>query len=249
MPPAKQPGRWILPTTVASDARSNVFCFPYAGGGASFYRGWAAFAPPRIALVPVQLPGREERFTERTFDRMADLVAAAAEHLQPFLAHPYALLGHSMGAIVCYELAHALRERGAPLPVHLFVSGAPAPHLARTIPTVYDVPEPRFLDEVRGYGGLNEEVLQSRELMDLLIPRLRADLAVTGTYEYAGRPPLPFPITAFGGLADQTVAPELVDEWREHTTAAFRCRLFPGGHFFIAESAREIVSEIAGELG
>ncbi len=251
MPPPeiqKPAGRWVSPANLATGARPNLFCLPFAGGGASFYRAWATFAPPSIAICPVQLPGREERSRERPFDRMADLVAAAADNLLPHLGHRYALFGHSMGALVCYELAQALRDRGAPLPVHLFVSGSPPPHIAEKVPPVYHLPEEQLFEEVRSYGGLPDEVMQSRELLDLLVPRLRADLAVTGTYVHTVRPPLPFPITALGGMSDHVVSTEAIEAWQEYTVSRFRSELFPGGHFFLTEHARRIVAELAAAL-
>jgi medium-chain acyl-[acyl-carrier-protein] hydrolase len=236
--------RW-LPAPVTSTVRGVVFCLPFAGGGASFYRAWAPFAPPSIALCPVQLPGREERLLERPFDRMSTVVEAAAGELEPFLPERYVLFGHSMGAMICYELVHALRERGAPPPLHLFVSGAPAPHRTSEIAPIYDLPEERFLAALGRYGGLPDEVLRSRELLDLLIPRLRADLAVTGTYVYRDRPPLVCPITAFGGDADVTVSTSAVEAWCEHTIRAFSSEIFPGGHFFLSGVERRILARIS----
>jgi surfactin synthase thioesterase subunit len=240
--------RWLAYTTVAADHRTNVFCFPFAGGGASFYRAWGQFTPPSIALCPLQPPGREERFMETPLDSMASLVLAAAGALTPHLSRPYALFGHSMGALACFEIVRLLEARGAPLPVHLFVSGAPAPQLASLIAPVYDLPREQLLQAVQRYGGLPEEVLRSTELLDMLVPRLRADFAVTGTYAYVGRPPLHLPITAFTGEDDQIVTPSIVDGWREQTASAFRIERFDGGHFFLARHAREIVLKVAGSL-
>jgi surfactin synthase thioesterase subunit len=241
--------RWLAFARFAEGGgRTNVFCFPFAGGGASFYRAWLPSSPPSIALCPLQPPGREERFGEKSFDTMESLVLDATEALLPHLEQPFALFGHSLGAMACFEIAHALRERGAPMPVHLFVSGAPAPHLAHLIPSLYELPDERFLEGVKRYGGLPDEVLASRELLALLISRLRADFRISGTYRYSGRPPLAVPITAFAGEDDDIVTPPLVAPWQDHTTAPFRFETFPGGHFFIATHAREIVLKVARAL-
>lgn len=239
--------RWLA-FPPALGGQGAVFCLPFAGGGASFYRAWGKLVPPSIALCPVQLPGREERLFEPTFDRMQPLVDAAATALLPFLPIRYVLFGHSMGALVAYELAQTLRDRGAPLPLHLFVSGAPAPHRAEELEPIYGLPEEQFLAALTRYGGLPDEVLRSRELLDLLLPRLRADLAVTGTYTYTARPPLTCPITAFGGDADPNVPRDTVDAWREHTLGAFDSELFPGGHFFVSAVAPHVVARIAAAL-
>jgi surfactin synthase thioesterase subunit len=239
--------RWLSYTNVATDGRTNVFCLPFAGGGASFYRAWMRWTAS-IALCPMQPPGREERFVETPFDSMEPFVRAATDALLPHLSHEYALFGHSMGALVSFEIMRALRERGAPLPVHLFVSGAPAPQLASAIPPIFDLPVKTFLEGVQRYGGVPDEVLQSRELLDLLIPRLRADLAVTGTYVYAPQPPFDVPMTAFAGINDDIVPPSLIEGWRAQTAGAFHFERFAGRHFFIADHAREIVLKLATAL-
>jgi medium-chain acyl-[acyl-carrier-protein] hydrolase len=240
--------RWLSFPPALGAGQGVAFCLPFAGGGASFYRAWAQFVPPSIALCPVQLPGREERLFEQPFDRLQPLVAAAADELLPFLPNRYVLFGHSMGALVSYELAQALRDRGAPLPLHLFVSGAPAPHRAGESEPIYALPEDQFLAALARYGGLPEEVLRSRELLNLLLPRLRADLAVTGTYTYTARPPLDCPITAFGGSDDPAVPRDTLEAWGEHTLGAFEAELFPGGHFFVNAIARHVVTRIAAAL-
>ncbi|HEU4889422.1 MAG TPA: alpha/beta fold hydrolase [Thermoanaerobaculia bacterium] len=238
--------RWLSFFDGAPNGHPLVFCLPFAGGGASFYHPWAQLAPKSFSMIAVQPPGREDRLFERSFERMPDLVAATADALIPFLHSPYALFGHSMGGMLAYELAQELRRRNAPLPMHLFVSGAPAPHVAGQIPPIYHLPEPQLLDEIRRrYRGLPDEVLQSRELLDLLLPRLRADLAVTGTYVYRDSPPLTCPITAFGGEDDETVTPAMIAAWREHTVTSFRSEMFPGGHFFVSNVASRIIAALA----
>lgn len=237
--------RWLSFGGDAYAGRTNVFCFPFAGGGASFYRPWTRLASSRFTIVPVQPPGREERLFDPSYEQMEPFVEAAAEALLPLLRTPYALFGHSMGGMIAYELLQELGRRGAPPPVHLFVSGAPAPHLARRIPAIFHLPEPELIDELRRrYRDLPAEVLQSRELLDLLLPRLRADLSVTGTYVYRERPPLSCPITAFGGSADPTVTPDMIEAWCEHTVSTFRTEIFPGGHFFPTDFASRILFTI-----
>jgi medium-chain acyl-[acyl-carrier-protein] hydrolase len=239
--------RWLSFANVSAGARVNVFCFPFAGGGASFFRARVTLAPPNIALCGVQLPGREERMGERPFERMPDLVQAALEMLLPELEHPFAFFGHSMGALVAYELAHALRERGGPLPRHLFLSGSRAAHIEDLTP-VHELPEEQFVTAIRRFGGLPDEVLQSRELLRSLLPRMRADLAVTGTYVYPPRPPLPCPITAFGGSDDEVVSVADLEAWCNHTTGGFHCEVFPGGHFFLVDQAAALMSRVGEAL-
>jgi medium-chain acyl-[acyl-carrier-protein] hydrolase len=238
--------RWVSP--LPNDSRPAILCFPYGGGGASLYRGWSGFTPASIAICPVQLPGREDRFGEPLFLHMTELVTAAADAIAPLLRTPYAFFGHSLGGMIAYELTHELMRRGAPLPMHLFVSATVAPQLASTIAPIYQLPKEDFLREVQRYQGLPAEVVEHPELLDLLLPRLRADLTVTGTYQYVERPPLTIPITAFSGMADDIILPAAVEGWREQTVTTFRHESFPGGHFFIAEHARAIVSIVARAL-
>lgn len=236
--------RWLHFGT-GPNGRMPVFCFPFAGGGAYFYRPWVRSAPSSIAIVPVQPPGRDERMMERPFERMRDIVGAAADQIVPLLRGPYALFGHSMGGMMAYELAQEIRRRNAPSPRHLFVSGAPAPHRAAEIPAIYDLPDDELIAEIqRRYLGLPKEVLESAELLNLLLPRFRADLAVTGTYAYQPAPPLNCPITAFGGETDETVTPDMVEAWREHTVATFRFEIFAGGHFFVSDSSDRILAAL-----
>jgi medium-chain acyl-[acyl-carrier-protein] hydrolase len=245
----KDRDRWLSFGSDAQGGRTNLFCFPFAGGGASFYRPWARLASNRFAIVPVQLPGREERLFDSSFEQMGPLVDAAADALLPFLRTPYALFGHSMGGMIAYELLQELDRRSAPSPMHLFVSGAPAPHLAAQIPAIYHLPEPELINEIRlRYQGLPAEVLHSRELLDLLLPRLRADLSVTGRYIYRDRPPVSCPITAFGGCDDPTVTPPMIEGWREHTASTFRVEIFPGGHFFPNDFAARMLFTIGEHL-
>jgi medium-chain acyl-[acyl-carrier-protein] hydrolase len=244
----RERNRWVATPNMAAGQPVNVFCFPFAGGGASFYRAWARHAPPSLTLCPIQPPGREERMAEPPLDKMGDFVQAALEGLAPYLSHPFALFGHSMGAMVSWELAQALRARGGPQPVHLFVSGAPAPHLASLLPRIDNLPHDRFIEAVRRLGGLPEEVLSSTELLEFLIPRFRADLAVTGTHVYREHPPLTCPITAFAGDRDELVGPATVEAWREYTLAAFRCEIFSGGHFFLNDFAQQIIARLASAV-
>jgi medium-chain acyl-[acyl-carrier-protein] hydrolase len=239
--------RWLAFADVSAGERVNVFCFSFAGGGASFFRGRVALAPRNITLCGVQYPGREERMAERPYTSLPELIAAAADALLPHLDTPFALFGHSMGALVAYELAQELRERRAPLPRHLFVSGTPAPHIGDD-PPVYNLPEEEFITAVRRFGGLPPEVLQSPELLRLLLPRMRADLTVTGTYQGPKHPPLSCPITAFTGRDDAIVSVADVDAWRDYTTAAFRLEVFDGGHFFITEYAGTMFARIGQAL-
>jgi medium-chain acyl-[acyl-carrier-protein] hydrolase len=229
------PAAWF--PNVATSAAPRLFCFPHAGGGAGqplALSGWTA--------VPVRLPGRESRLAEAPFERMGPLVAALAGQIDGYLDQPFAFFGHSMGAVVAFELARELRRRSRPLPRVLIASGARAPQFRR-----HHVPPPAlsreaFVEELRRLEGIPAEVLGDAALMRALLPALETDAALFRNYIYTEASPLPIPVRAYGGRDDPNVRREHLDGWREQTTASFAVRVFPGGHFY-PTTARELFLE------
>jgi medium-chain acyl-[acyl-carrier-protein] hydrolase len=226
----------------------RLLCFPHAGGGASSFRAWAGLLPAEIEVCAVQPPGREERIREAPIASLPLLIDALVEHTAAVRAAPYALFGHSLGALVAFELARALRRRGQALPLHLFVSGSPAPHLRDTDPLVAG-DDAELLARLRRHRGTPTEILEHPELMELILPTLRADLALLEVYRYANEPPLELPITAFGGHDDPDVSEAALRAWREHTRGRFAYSGFPGGHFFVRSARAAVLSAIESELG
>lgn len=238
-PPAE---RWLAYREPNPRARLRLFCFPYAGGGASVYRGWAASLPGDVEVCPVQLPGRESRLRETPFTHWRPLVDALAEVLPPYFEMPFVFFGHSMGALLAFELARSLRRMGGPLPLHLFVSGRRAPEVPAREEPIHQLPEAQFIERLRELNGTPEEVLQHAELMRLLLPILRADFGVNETYEFREEEPFDFGISAFGGLGDVDVTRDDLELWKTQTRGRFRPRMLPGDHFFL-HSARELITE------
>lgn len=225
-----------------------MLCFPYAGGGASIYRGWGASLPADLEVCPVQLPGRESRMRDEPFRHCEEMVPVIADALRPYLDLPFVFFGHSMGGLIGFELARELRRRGQPQPLHLFVSGRRAPHLPAREKPIHDLPEAEFLVELRELNGTPEEVLQHEELMRLLIPLLRADFSVNETYAFTEEEPFDFGISAFGGLGDEEVTREDVEAWRPLTRGRFRMRMLPGDHFFIHGSKDLVLEAVSRDL-
>ena len=246
MKPASTP--WFNCQQTGAAPAVRLFCFPYAGGGAAIYRGWGGILPTQVAVHAALLPGRENRMREPAITDLGALVRALAEALETSLDRPFAFFGHSMGALICFELARNLRERGGPQPVHLFVSARRAPQLTNTQRITHDLPEPEFVEELRRLQGTPSEVLAHPELMQLLSPLLRADFAVTETYAYAPGPPLNCPISAFGGLQDEETKREELEGWKEQTTERFKLRMMPGNHFFLNDSREPLFRSIAEDL-
>ena len=241
---------WIAYHKPRPEARVRLYCFPHAGGGASIYRTWPGALPPQIEVLPVQLPGREARIREPAFTGLPPLIANLLPALgRGLLGGPVAFFGHSMGALIAYELARALRGAGSPRPLHLFVSARRAPDLpARTEP-IHALPEPEFRQRLRELNGTPEAVLEHPELMELVGPTLRADFTLIESYEPVSAPPLDCPITAFGGVDDRDVSEEEVASWRRFTTAGFQLRMLPGDHFFLGQASGEtVIREIARAL-
>jgi medium-chain acyl-[acyl-carrier-protein] hydrolase len=183
---------------------------------------------------------------EAPIPRAADLVSVVADGLRPLLDTPFALFGHSMGALVAFELCRELRRRGAARPVLLAVSGRHAPHRPDPNPPIAHLEDAAFLEEMRArYDAIPPEVLAEEELLRLLLPVLRADVLVLETYAYAAEPPLDCALCCFGGTDDRHVPPAELEAWREQTRGSFAMRTFPGRHFFI-ESARSALLETLG---
>lgn len=226
----------------------RLFCLPFAGGGSVAYYPWIKRILPDIELVRVNLPGRETRLRETPFNRIAPLVNTLVEELVIWMDRPFAIYGHSMGALVTFELARELRRRGLRAPAHLFISGYRAPHLPPSEAPFSHLPDAQFIGHVRQYGGLPDLVAENKELMEMFLPTLRADFEMVEAYVYKEEAPLECPFTAFGGLFDPKVARERILAWKTHTSMHFSSHFFPGGHFFIQDSESLVLSEINLQL-
>ncbi len=237
---------WVICPKPNSQAKLRLFCFHYAGGGASSFRNWSDNLPLSVEVCSVELPGRGFRLMEAAFTSLDPLVQAIADALIPRLDKPFAFFGHSMGGLVSFELTRLLRSKYNLNPVHLFVSARRAPQLPNPEPSIHNLPEHEFLDELRELGGTPQEVLENVELMQLLLPTLRADFTVIETYAYTAEPPLDCPIATFGGLQDREVSYDQLNAWQEQTNAAFSLHMLPGNHFFL-HSAQSLLLKLLSQ--
>jgi medium-chain acyl-[acyl-carrier-protein] hydrolase len=224
---------WISRRTTGPPTRLRLFCFPYAGAGALIFRKWSGGLPADVQVCPVQLPGRGTRLTERPFTRLTPLVEALAQALEPLLDQPFAFFGHSLGSLISFELARRIRRAYGVQPVQLFVSAGRAPQIPHRDAPVHALPEKEFLAELRRLNGTPNELLEHKELMEIMLPPLRADFALYETYVYSVEAPLDCPISAFGGLHDYRVNDNDLEGWRLQTNGSFSLRMFPGDHFFL----------------
>lgn len=236
---------WVGDLKPNPGAKLRLFCFPYAGGTSRVFRDWAAALDGWVEVCTIQLPGRGSRLPEPSFMSLPTLVSALAASIVPELDKPFAFFGHSMGALVGFELARLLRREYGLMPLHLLVSGRRAPQLPLRDPVIYNLPEPEFLREISRLNGTPKEVMEHPELMQLMLPILRADFTVCETYDYVPEPPLGCPISAFGGLQDHRVTRQDLEAWGEHTTSSFSLRLLPGDHFFL-NTARPLLLQAVG---
>jgi medium-chain acyl-[acyl-carrier-protein] hydrolase len=224
---------WIACRKPNPQARLRLFCFPYAGSGASMFRTWSDGLPADVEVCPVQFPGRGTRLMETPFTQLSLLVEGLAQALVPLMDKPFGFFGHSLGALVGFELARQLRRQSAVQPVCLFVSADRAPQIPHRDRPIHALPDGEFLAELRRLNGIPGKVLEDMELMQVMLPILRADFAVYETYVYATEPQLDCPISSFGGLHDHRVSRGDLEAWRSQTNASFSLQMFPGDHFFL----------------
>ena len=238
---------WVTRPKPNDKARFRLFCFPYAGAGAQAFRPWID-ALDHVEVCPIQLPGRETRFYEALLTDPDALVATLTGVLYPYyLERPFAFFGHSLGAILAFELARSLIENYSFAPFHLFVSGRVAPQDKDPRPLIHTLPDREFVAMLRSLNGTPDEILNDPGMRPLLA-MLRADLALNERYVYVHKDPLAVPITAFGGSIDPKVTEQELARWRLQTTGRFRQVTFRGDHFFINTERPQLLREIAFDI-
>lgn len=227
-----------------------LVCFPHAGGGASAYRDWPKSLPPEVELIVAELPGRESRIKETPLESLEAVIVALCTALSPLLAgRPYAFIGHSLGALVAFELARELRRENHELPFCLFASGREAPTRHEPGRQLHNLPDDEFIQEmISRYDGIPRMLLDEPELLSLLMPAMKADLRLTETYTYEAEAPFTFPLQIMSGKGDTRLTPDLLMPWAEQTTGPAPLTYFDGGHFFIRDSRMEVTAFVSRML-
>ena len=228
--------------------RLRLFCFHHAGGGASAFRGWRDALGPDIAVYPVQLPGREARIREPRITDLATAIAALDEAIGPWLEAPYALYGHSMGALLAYTLAGHRLARGARLPVRLLVGAFPGPPLRAPLAGVPELTDEQLADLLVRIGGMSETVRRYPDWTAAAVALLRDDLGICHGPRPQAPPALPVPIDVFAGRDDPLVSTVDIESWAAHSTVGVRTRVLPGGHFFVHDNRTELLGLIRSVL-
>jgi medium-chain acyl-[acyl-carrier-protein] hydrolase len=226
----------------------RMFCFPYAGGAAVVYRNWRKSLPSNVQVIPVELPGRGARLKEIPFISLPELIDDLSEVILTLLDTPFVFFGHSMGAVIAFELAQCLRRKYDREPQAVFVSGRRAPQVPDSDPISYNLPKEEFIEELCRLEGTPKEVLEHVELMEMMIPLLRADFQLIQTYNYVADLPLRCPIIVYGGLQDHDVRRETLLPWKDLTSSRFALHMLPGDHFFIRSSQALLLEMLTREL-
>ena len=225
--------RWLVQSPADNAAQVRLVCIPHAGGGASTFHAWRELLKPSIAVCSIQLPGREDRFREPPVRLLAEILESITGALSSLDDRPLVLFGHSMGAIIAFEVARQLEAAGRTGPAALLVSGRSAPHLINRAPQVGHLPSSQLLNRIAElYGGIPAMLLSDPEMAAMMERPLRADLAILENYEYVTAEMLHCPLMAFGGEDDAWVTVDELDAWRQHTRGDFSSMQFRGDHFY-----------------
>ena len=239
----------ILQATPSMGASTiRLFCLPYAGGGAAVYRNWGQLAPDWLQICPIEFPGRGWRKAEPLATSLVSLAEAIAAALHPYAWAPYAIFGHSMGALLAYEVATRMDNSAKRQLCKLFVSGSRPPFVPPKRPPVSHLPNPEFIERLREMQGTPEEVLSHPELMELMLPVLRSDFAMCEQYCLQQPYRLHIPITVLAGEQDEDATETDMLPWSLLTRETFRSLRFAGTHFFVREQEAAIVQAISTEL-
>ncbi|MEL6866246.1 MAG: thioesterase domain-containing protein [Bacteroidota bacterium] len=224
----------------------KLFCFPFAGGSARYYKDWQRLLSDSIVLRPVELAGRGQRIGEALYSDMQEMIDDLYAIIEPELHDlPYALFGHSMGGVIAFELMLRIQQENKPMPRHFFASGRNAPHLKKERKHYHSLSEEAFKTEILKLGGAPVELFEEPELADLFLPMLRNDFRLAETYAFLQKEiqPFDFGITVFVGKEEDYSAQEIA-EWHRHTNKMCAIYYFPGGHFFINSFGKEITGLI-----
>ncbi len=234
--------KWIV-THPAPYPKLRLFCFPYAGGGASVFREWKNRLGPEIEICAVQLPGREQRINETPFKDLEQATQSLCDVLTPHLNMPFAFFGHSLGGLLAFSLCRELRRRSLPSPQCLMVSACRPPHVPEPRP-IYHLPNADFANALRRYAGTPAEVLDNKDIMALPLPLLRADFILAEAFQGSEEPPLDVRLAAFCGTEDPDAPESIMSQWKIHTSGDFSQISILGNHFFLHGARDELLQRL-----
>ena len=233
--------KWFVRPLPNEKVKIRLFLFPYAGGGPAVFGKWLTEFDAHVEGFIIHYPGRGSRHNEPPINRIHIFVEKLTQVIQPLLDKPFAFFGHSFGGLIAYELAKQFQ------PQVLFISGCGAPHLPNPHPPIHHLPDPEFIKSLQELNGIPAEIAENVELMELLLPMLRADFEAFENYQPSSNQ-LTCPIIVFGGLDDPMVSRSQLEGWAKHTTSDFLSQYFPGDHFFINTNKTDIIASINSEI-
>ncbi len=236
-----KPAKIFLRKKIIENPSLRLFCFPYAGGSANTFFPWVDRFSDDIELVLIQPPGRGVRMMESPHDNIDDLLDEIMIHSEYFATTPYIIFGHSLGSRVAFELCCRFRTHGIPLPSFFIASGSGAPHILSDKKSIYHLPKDKFISELRKLKGTPEEILANEELMDILLPVLRADFKIAMLH-LSQKVSMPFPISVLHGEEDVEISDEAISSWKELSDASCEIINLPGDHFFIEKFPDSVIA-------
>lgn len=242
-----KPASWLIPLTASTVGSVSMFCFPYAGAGASVYRNWSKLLPNDFEAFAIQAPGRETRFMEPFVSSIAELANQAAQAILRETEKSVVLFGHSLGAACAFETARVL-ERLGHIPELLIISGRQCPGTASKRAPIAHLSDEQFLEQVRTYKGTPSAVLDNKELMELLLPLLRADFNLSEQYRPKQEPLLSCPILGLGSTEDEWLDRETLEPWGKLTRGGFESHWFEGDHFYLNQQTEELLNVIKEKI-
>jgi len=241
---------WVSPKIETIRPSIRLLCLPYAGGGVGLYRTWSEQLPPSVSVLAVHMPGREGRFREPAIGELDAAIDALADGLAPLFREPFALFGHSMGALLAHELALRVHRDTDAWPQHLFLSARRPPHLDPAHPPMHALPVRDFVHHVQAwYDAFPQAVMDKPGLLEPFLPTLRADMRLLETYTWGAHPPMDCPVTVLGGLQDPAVPVACLRGWQQHTRQPVRVKVFSGRHFYVRHQESAVLNAVREGLG
>lgn len=217
-------------------AQLTLYCLPCAGASATIYLRWRRLMPAWIEIVPIELPGRGMRLNEAAWNNYPALTHYLSDEIARSASQPYAVFGHSMGALLAFGIAQQLRQMRAAPPVALLIAGCAAPSRQDSERYSKILTEADLIADLNQQGGTPEEVFNSPEFLAMTLDLLRIDYQVCESFQYTRQIPLTAPIHCFGGKSDTTINTASLSAWRQESSQLFTLDWFEGGHFFLRQS-------------
>ncbi|MFA0813800.1 thioesterase II family protein [Microbulbifer epialgicus] len=235
---------WVINLRSQVNPKLRVFCFPYAGGSASIYTKWAEYFPPEVEIVAVQPPGRASRVFEKPYTDMESLVNELFQKLVHSMDIPYIFFGHSLGSRVAFELLNKINEHDIHLPVHFIASGSNPPDVYNKKSEIYRLSDAQFMIELEKFQGTSDEALQSNELMNILLPGIKADFEIANKYVFESMVKHKCDLTVLGGTHDKDVDSQSLHNWSKFFSGSSKVEMIDGDHFFIDSNRLKVVNEV-----